>query len=438
MSQTRDVAFMTELAAATRERPPLMTSLFLALMAFIVATSVTWAAVAQIDEVAVGQGRVVPSSQVQVIQNLEGGIISEILVKEGQVVERGEILLRVDDTSFQSEYRQNQDKRVSLEAQIARLKAETENGEIAFPPSLLAERPEVAESERALFVARMHELDAAIEALEQQAEQRRNEIASLQSREQSIARSLSLLQEELKMAQSLAEKGYRPKLDVIRLEREVSDMEGQLNTTRSAIPQAEAALAEAERKIEERRLSHRSQALAELNQRKTELAAVIEALRAQSDRVERREVRSPVRGLVKQIKIHTIGGVVQPGQDLAEIVPLDDSLLVEARVSPKDIAFIRPGQKATVKLTAYDYTIYGGLPAELEHISADSLVTERGEPYYLIRVRTKQNYIGSEDRKHAVIPGMVASVDIVTGEKTVLQYLMKPILKTTQVALRER
>ena len=204
------------------------------------------------------------------------------------------------------------------------------------------------------------------------------------------------------------------------------------------MPQAEAALSEAERKLDERRLAHRSQALAELTQYRSELVALTEALRAQEDRVTRREVRSPVHGIVKHVKVHTIGGVIQPGADLVEIVPLNDQLLVEARVQPSDIAFIRPGQKATVKLTAYDYSIYGGLEAELDHISADSLVTERGEPYYLIRVRTKQNYLGSEDRKLAVMPGMVASVDIVTGDKTVLQYIMKPLLKTTERALRER
>ena len=204
------------------------------------------------------------------------------------------------------------------------------------------------------------------------------------------------------------------------------------------MPQAQAALSEAERKLEERRHAHRSQALAELAQYRSELVALTEGLRAQEDRVTRREVRSPVHGIVKHLKVHTIGGVIQPGADLVEIVPVDDQLLVEARVSPSDIAFIRPGQKATVKLTAYDYSIYGGLDAELDHISADSLMTERGEPYYLIRVRTKQNHVGRDGKKLAVMPGMVASVDIVTGDKTILQYIMKPLLKTTERALRER
>ncbi|HEX6977693.1 MAG TPA: HlyD family type I secretion periplasmic adaptor subunit [Alphaproteobacteria bacterium] len=437
-TNSQDVAFMSELNAATAVRPPLVSQLFLGLVATIFVTFVGWAAVSHIDEVAVAQGKVVPSSQVQIIQNLEGGIVAEILVKEGDVVEEGQVLLRVDDTTFQSEYRQNRAKQIALAGQIARLTAEVEGTEIEFPASVLSERPDVAANELALFNARRNELSAALEGLRQQVEQRRQEVTTLQSQEQAISRSLALVLKELSISEQLAEKGYRSKLEVLHQQRQANDLEGQLTATRIAIPQAEAALAEAERRLEERRHSHRSQALAELTQRKAEMAQLVETLKAQADRVTRREVRAPVRGLVKQLKVHTIGGVVQPGADLVEIVPVDDQLVVEARVQPADIAFIHPGQKATVKLTAYDYSIYGGLEAELEHISADSMVTERGEPYYLIRVRTKQNYLGTEDKKLAIIPGMIASVDIVTGEKTVLQYLLKPIIKTVDRSLHER
>jgi adhesin transport system membrane fusion protein len=354
------------------------------------------------------------------------------------MVEEGQILLRVDGTGFQSELRQNRAKQMALEGSIARLTAEVEGHDVVFPSAIMAERPDIAERERALLRSRLSELEAALEGARQQVEQRRQEVNNLQSREQSLARSLSFVKQELTMSLELAEKGYRSKLEVLKLQRQYTDLEGQLNSTKIAVPQAAAALAEAERKVEERRLSHRSQALSELATHRAELASINEALKAQQDRVTRREVRSPVNGIVKQLKVHTVGGVVQPGADLLEIVPVDDQLLVEARVSPADIAFIHPGQKATVKLTAYDYSIYGGLDAELEHISADSILNERGEPYYLIRVRTRENQIGKSDKKMTVIPGMVATVDIVTGEKTILQYLMKPLLKTTQRALRER
>lgn len=435
---TYDNAFMSELTAATTARPPLATTLFLLTIALLVAAFGGWSAFAHIDEVAVGTGKIIPASQIQVIQNLEGGIVADLMVKEGDVVEEGQILLRVDGTGFQSELRQNRAKQMALEGSIARLTAEIEGNELAFPAAIMAERPDIADRERALYTSRLSELEAALEGARQQAEQRRQEVNSLQSREQSLARSLSFVKQELTMSLELAEKGYRSKLEVLKLQRQYTDLEGQLNSTKIAIPQAEAALSEAQRKIEERRLNHRSQALGEMATQRAELASITEALKAQQDRVTRREVRSPVHGIVKQLKVHTVGGVVQPGADLLEIVPVDDQLLVEARVSPTDIAFIRPGQKATVKLTAYDYSIYGGLDAELEHISADSLLTERGEPYYLIRVRTRENHIGKNDKKMTVIPGMVASVDIVTGEKTILQYLMKPLLKTTQRALRER
>lgn len=433
-----DLAYVSELKAAADARPSAVTTLFLLSIAALLAAGVAWSLYAHVDEVAVGNGRVIPSRQVQVVQNLEGGILSDLLVKEGQVVEQGQVLLRVDDTGFQADLRQNQSKRVTLEAQIARLTAEVGGHDVVFPERLAAEAPAVVASERALFTSRMNELAAALQALGEQVDQKRKDVANLQTRDQTLSRSLAFLRNELGISQQLAEKGYRSKLEVLRLERQHSDLEGQLLVTRNSIPQAQSALAEAERKLEERRLSHRSQALAELNQRQAELAALSEVLRAQEDRVTRREVRSPVRGLIKQTKVHTIGGVIQPGADLMEIVPLDDRLVIEARVSPNDIAFIHPGQKAMVKLTAYDYSVYGGLEAELEHISGDSLFNERGEPYYLIRVVTKRNYLGTEANKLTVIPGMVATVDIVTGEKTVFHYLMKPILKTTERAMRER
>jgi adhesin transport system membrane fusion protein len=435
---TYEQALLSDLRSTTKARPPLATTLFLLLIALLAVSFGVWSAFAHIDEVAVGNGKIIPSSQVQMIQNLEGGILSEMLVREGEMVEQGQILLRVDGTGFQSELRQNRARHAALEGQIARLSAETEGHAIAFPPHILAERPDVAEREIALFNSRLSELEAALEGLRQQVEQRRQEVNNLKSREQSLARGLSFAQQELSMSLELAEKGYRSKLEVLKLRQRFTELEGQLDSTRIAIPQAQAALSEAERRLEERRLSHRSQALAELTAQKAELVALNEGLRAQEDRVTRREVRSPVHGIVKQMKVHTIGGVIQPGADLVEIVPVDDQLLVEARVSPADIAFIRPGQKATVKLSAYDFSIYGGLDAELDHISADSLLNERGEPYYLIRVRTKENHLGTDAKKLAVMPGMVATVDIVTGDKTVFQYIMKPLLKTTQRAMRER
>ena len=437
-SLTYDKALLSDLHAANTARPPLATTLFLVSIAALVTAFCVWATLAHIDEVAVGTGKVIPSSQVQTIQNLEGGILTALLVKEGEAVAQGQILLRVDATGFESELRQNRAKALALEGQIARLVAETEAGALAFPAHIAAEAPDVIERETALYTARMNELNAALQGLEQQVEQRRQDVNNLRSRDQSFSKNLALVQQELSMSQELAAKGYRSKLEVLKLEQKFTDLDGQVKSTRIAIPQAQAALGEAERKLEERRLSHRSQALGDLTQRKSELEALTAALRAQQDRVTRRDVRSPVHGVVKHLKVHTIGGVIQPGADLVEIVPLDDQLVIEARVSPNDIAFIHPGQKATVKLSAYDYSIYGGLPAELEHISADSLTTEKGEPYYLIRVRTKQNYLGTEDNKMAVIPGMVASVDIVTGDKTVFQYIMKPLLKTTQRALHER
>ncbi len=240
------------------------------------------------------------------------------------------------------------------------------------------------------------------------------------------------------MSEPLVAKGAISKVEVLRLRRSEVETRGQLDSVALAIPRAQAAINEIESKVAETRGRYRSEALAQLNEARTDLSKLEASGKAIEDRVNRTLVTSPVRGIVQQMLVNTIGGVIQPGNDLVEIVPLDDSLLVEAKIRPKDIAFLHPGQEAVVKFSAYDYTIYGGLKGKLEQISPDTVTDKEGNSFYVIRLRTDKNHLGSNEKPLLIIPGMVASVDIITGKKTILEYLMKPILRARAEAFRER
>jgi len=411
--------------------------LFLAIVSFFVVMLV-WADFAVLDEVTVGQGKVIPSSQLQVVQNLEGGIVKEILITEGQIVEKGEVLIRIDDTGFASSMGENQARQDALAASIARLTAESLDKPLTFDAGLVERSPDQVRSEQDLYRLRKHELETQLEVLQQQVNQRRQELAELKSRLGQVSRSYELAAEELRLTRPLIQEGAISKVEVLRLEREVNDLKGDLDSTTLAKPRAESALDEARRRITERKAAFRAEAQKELNDRKASLAIVSETMSAARDRVNRTDVRSPVRGTVKQLKVATIGGVVRPGMDLVEIVPLDDSLVVEAQIRPTDIAFLRPGQQTMIKITAYDFSIYGGLKGSLKRISADTITNEQGESYYQIEVEASQSFLGTDHKPLPIIPGMTASVDILTGQKTVLDYLLKPVLKVRDRAMRER
>jgi adhesin transport system membrane fusion protein len=437
-----DTEFMRESAAAVMEGPRHQSHYILwATVAFFV-IGVIWASLAIVDEVTVAQGKVIPSSQVQIVQNLEGGIVSEILVKVGQVVQKDQAIMRIDDTRFTASSHEGRAKDQALIAKIGRLAAEANNTSFAAPAQLQKDNPQLLAEEKSLFESRQRELQANLAVLNRQAEQRRQEFTEKQSREEQIQQSYNLVAQELAMTRPLVPQGAASEVDVLRLERQANDLKGELTATRLALPRLEAAYREVRQKIEEATAHFRADAMKDLNLARAEQTALSAANTALEDRVTRTVVRAPLTGIVKQIKVNTVGGVVQPGSDLLEIVPLDDTLLIEARVRPSDIAFLHPGQEAMVKLSAYDFSIYGGFPATLEHISADTIMPERPgekqESYYQIRVRTRQNHPSGKVEAVTILPGMVATVDIKTGQKTILHYLMKPIIKTKETAFRER
>jgi adhesin transport system membrane fusion protein len=385
---------------------------------------IVWACFAPIDEVTRGEGKAIPSSKVQKIQNLEGGIVAEIFAKEGEVVEVGQPLLRLDETRFASNKGETEADRVAMALRVERLSAEVEDVPLKIDDKLRESSPNQAASEESLYQSRRQQLHDEIAGLEQQLVQRQQELREYNSKRAQYASGLQLLRQEIAMSEPLVAKGA---------------IRGQMDATALAIPRAEAAVKEIQSKIEETRGKFRSDALTQLNEARTELSKATATSKALDDRVNRTLVTSPVRGVVKQLLVNTIGGVIQPGDDIVEIVPLNDSLVIEAKILPKDIAFLHPGQEATVKFTAYDYTIYGGLKAKLEQIGADTITDEdKKTTYYLIRLRTDRSHLGTDEKPLLIIPGMVATVDIMTGKKTIMSYLLKPIIKAQSEALRER
>ncbi|WP_349974631.1 HlyD family type I secretion periplasmic adaptor subunit [Pseudomonas sp. WHRI 8519] len=430
--------YMPELASATLQDSPRLSRLTVWLAAALLLAAVIWASLAVLDEVTVGEGKAIPSSKVQVVQNLEGGIVTEIFVREGQMVDKGATLLRLDDTRFQSNKGESEADRYALTAQVERLSAEAEGRPFVLSDEVRAKAPQVAEDELSLYDSRQRRLASEKQTLNEQLRQKTQELAEFRSKVEQYRSAVGLLQQELDMSAPLVSKGAISPVEILRLKQRTVEARGQLNATNLAIPRAEAAVAEIRSKIQESEAGFRSDAAKELNDKRTELSKITATSIAIDDRVNRTTVVSPVRGIVKMLKVNTIGGVVQPGSDLVEIVPIEDNLLIEAKVRPQDVAFLHPGQPAMVKFSAYDYTIYGGMKAKLELIGADTVTDDKGNAFYLIQVRTEKNHLGGDNKPLLIIPGMVATVDIITGQKSVLDYLLKPVLKARTEALRER
>jgi len=403
----------------------------------ILALLLLWAAVSKVDEVTRGDGKVVPSRQLQVLQALDGGVVSEILVQEGQVVQAKQLLLKIDETRATSGVRESNAQGFALRARQARLRALAENAPFQPPPVTAgdSEAQRIVLGERQLYEAKRSELSTLLSINSQQLQQRQQELAEMRARKVSADRALELGQQELTKTRPLLASGAVSEVEILRLERDIARSRGESEQASAQIARVQAAIGEAQRKIQETEIQFRNDARKELAEVLGKLNALNEGAVALTDKVDKSQVRSPVRGRVQRLLANTVGGVVTPGKDIVEIVPLDDEMVLEARIAPKDIAFIRPDQDALVKFTAYDFSIYGGLDAKVENISPDTVVDERGNAFYLVRVRTKR---ANFSEKLPIIPGMTAEVDILTGQKTVLSYLLKPVLKAKAYALRER
>ncbi|WP_406664589.1 HlyD family type I secretion periplasmic adaptor subunit [Gallaecimonas sp. GXIMD1310] len=411
-----------------------------------------WASFSHLEEVARGQGRVIPSQQLQVVQSVDGGVVDAIYVHEGQMVEAGQPLMRINDVRFKSDYRQKTRELAGLQGAARRLEAELASVDVvadaqqvtvqlqplAYPPAFMKEHPELVARQRSEYHDRLRNLKNQMAILSEQQTQRKQELAELDAKIRHQRESLALAVKELNLTEPLAEQGVVSEVELLKLRRQVNDLRGELAMAQANRPKVLAAGEEAMLKRRDIALAFRTDVQEQLRRTELELNSQQESTAGLEDRVARTQLVSPVKGTIKTLHINTVGAVVQAATPVVEIVPLEGQLLVEARISPRDIAFLRPGQPATVRLSAYDFTIYGGLEGTLEHISADSLVDDNGKPYYLIRVRTKEPYIASGKDKLPIIPGMLTEVDVITGEHTVLDYLLKPILRAQVRALRER
>lgn len=430
------VDFATDADLAMLRQEPLRARMLLRAIGIVVALFLMWAAVAQLDEVTRGEGKVIPSKQLQILQSIDGGLVSEILVKEGDIVNPNQLLIKIDETRFVSSVKENQAQYLGLVAKAARLRAISEGKPFVPPPEVVKADPSIVQQERQFFEARNDELIAAVSIARQQLAQRHQELNEAQAKKAQATQGYELTSKELAVTRPLINSGAVSEVELLRLERDVSRYRGERDMASAQISRIQASINEAQRKIEEVELTFRNDASKELSETMAKLNSLAEGSVALSDRVKQSSIRSPVKGTVKRLLVNTVGGVVQPGKDMIEIVPLEDALLLEAKVQPRDIAFLRPGQPVMVKFTAYDFSIYGGLDGTLEHIGADSVTDEKGNAFYTVRVRTSKPGFG--DANLPIIPGMVAEVDILTGKKSVLAYLIKPVLRAKSVALTER
>jgi len=420
---------------ARLQQDPLRARGLLRIVAAALIVMVVWAAFAPIDEITRGDARVVPTTQLQIIQSVDGGVVEALLVKEGQIVEAGQMLLRVDPTRFVSNMLESRAGQTALQAKALRLEALTRGTPFNPPADLMKEAPDVVAQEMRLYESRRAEISAQTSIYQNQLVQRQQELNEVRARREQAERTLELMTKELNATRPMVATGAVSEVEVLRLEREVARLRGDREQAGAQISRVQSAILEATSKINEVQLTGRNTMSAELSETMSKLASMTQGGLALQDKVKHADIKSPVRGTVKRLLVNTVGAVVQPGKEVVEVVPLDDALILEVQIAPKDIGFLRPEQEAMVKFSAYDFSIYGGLAAHVFLIGADSVLDEKGNAFYHVRVRTTKTSLGPN---LPIIPGMVAQVDILTGKKTVLSYLLKPVLRAKATALTER
>lgn len=420
--------------------------LFFSILGFFLIAFI-WAYFSQIDELTRGEGKVIPSEKIKTIQSLDGGIISEILVKEGAIVKEGEPLMKIDTTRFEASLEENKQTYYHLLVTKTRLEIESKINldnplpEINFSEEILKNAEVFAMNDRKLFESRVNELRSTIQTYKIQLKQKEEEINELSSKSTQLKKSIVLIKEEAETMEQLVERKSKSKVDLLKIKRELSNLEGDLQNIYASIPKAKYEIEEAKNKIIEKMNTFKAESSNELQKVNTEIKKYESKLVSDVDKLDKTVLLSPVNGIIKQINVNTVGGVVKSGIDLIEIVPLSDILLVEAKIDPKDIAFINPQQKAIVKITAYDFSIYGALEGNIIEISADSIENKNEKEqksYYKVVVQTEKNYLEKDGTRLPIIPGMITTVDIITGKKSILDFILKPILKTKANALHER
>ena len=441
MAQTKptsqDLAFVNSVNEAILEQTPRGASSLLWFMVLFVVAAIGWASWATLDELVRAEGEIIPSQQLQVVQNLEGGILSEVLVSEGDVVSMGQVLMRIEDERFSSSVRENEVRFWELAVKIARLQAESQGGEYTPVDGLPVEYANLELDEKRLMEARSKELITNQDVLSAQLQQRKQELIEARDRLQQVSNSYKLLQRELAITEPLFAEGVIAEVEVLRLKRQVSDLKGEQSAISLSLPRLESSVDEIEQRLSELRFKFQSLARSEYNELLAERSRLSETLNGMQDRIRRTEVRSPLNGTIKELMLKTRNAVVKPGDPLLSIVPSEDRLLVEAKLAPADIGHLELGQKARMNVSAYDFSIYGGAEGSLLYISPSTFLNEQGEAYFLARFALDDPFLDAVNQRLPLMAGMTVSVDVLTGKRTVLDYLMKPILKARSKALTE-
>ncbi len=432
-----DLAYMQSLSAAVIQRSPRYLVSMIVIVALVVLAAILWMAWAEIDVVVRGSGKVVPARQVQLVQSLEGGVVSEILVREGDLVERNQALIKISDVAFASSYEENRLKLFELRARSARLKAEAHGTEFVSDSEVMKAYPELMKSEKSLYESNLQQLNETLRIYEEQINQQQIALEEGLSKQRQLQRSLKLIKKELQIKEPLVRRRIISEIEYLQLQQREAEVEGELDAVKISIPRIKSTVEEARRKLEQSRLELRNKAKQELNEVQAEISRIAEAQTALQDRVSRTTLRSPVKGVIKQLHANSIGGVVTPGGKVLEIVPIGDSLLIEVQIKPADIAYINVGQETRLKFTAYDFAIHGSLKGKVSFVSADTITNDEGESFYIARVIPEKSYLGHESRPLPIKVGMTSEADIITDKKTILEYLLKPIHRGLGKALRE-
>jgi adhesin transport system membrane fusion protein len=433
-----DLVYMRSLSAAVVHRSPRYLILVVLVISLFVIAAIVWMSWAKIDVVIRGSGKISPASQVQIIQSLEGGIISEILISEGQWVEIGQSLIKISDIAFTSSFEENRLLYLELVARSSRLNAQAFALEFRAEKEVSEEAPALLQSEKSLYDSNQRQLEETLSILEEKINQQQSALQEAQSKERQLKRSLVLVKKEIEIKKPLKDRGIISEVDFLQLQQREAEIEGEIESVQISIPRINSTIEEARFKKQEELLDFQNKAKKELNEVNAEIGRIKEAQTALQDRVRRTTLRSPVKGVVQRLNFNTIGGVVSPGSTILEIVPQEDSLLVELRIKPADIAYVHVGQTARLKFSAYDFAIHGGLQGTVTFVSADTITNDDGESFFVVRVKPVKSYLGHEAKPLPIKVGMTAEADIITAKKTILSYLTEPVHRGIDKALRER
>ncbi len=433
-----ELEYLESLSAAVLQKTPKRSKLILYFWLLTIAVFIIWANIAKVDEIVRSSGKVIPSGENKVVQNLEGGIVEEILVKEGESVSKGDILIKIKNIKSKSDLAQYISKKNELSAKLQRLYAQANLKPLVYKKSFKSKHPKLVKREESLYKTNLLDLQAKKDTLKKQIVQKNDILKETKAKIKNLKKSYGFIKEEIKISKPMVKEGIKSKVDFLKLQREANNVKTELDNSVNSIPAVKTSISEIKSKIKELELSFKTKSKKKYNDVAGELDRIEKKIVSFQDTVNRTNIKSPVDGIVKKLYVNTIGGVVKPGMDLVEIVPKDKNLIVEVKVRPKDIAFIYPGQKALVKFTAYNYSIYGGLKGKVIGISPDTVTDKKNKTYYIIRIKTDKERLTHNGKDLKIIPGMIVRADIITGKRTILDYILKPMLNSKDYIFTER